>query len=282
MTTMPAPAPDQLALDLAAFDRTTPLREALPPEQVPPYSLDAMYAVGKALQIAARLVPFRPQLAALPGFDLSHLDRFEDLARALRFAQIEMQRRQQKLKEMPALVAEGYSLRGLMLAHAEALSFKNVVAPELVARVREGSGHRDLAEDLTVLASELRSITPSVLGPGAPATPDDVARAATVAHQILQHLGLTEKDLAQAALVDARAQTAALLLRSHAQLRRAMNYLRFDEGDAAELVPSLYVPGGRPSKPAADPAEALAAVHEHLHEDDDDAPADDDGPFSED
>lgn len=272
MSTSNPQTTDQQALDQAAFSTTEALRQALQPEQVLRYTLDAVYASAKAFQTSAALQPFRPTLATLPTFDVAHLDRLEDLARALRHCQMELARRVQGLKEVPALVDEGYELRAMMVAYLEVLSFRKVVSPELVKKLREGSGYRDLAEDLNVAARELRSLPAATLS-GA-VTQADLLRGPEIAHAIQTHLGLTEVDLSQEALLDARARLATLLLRSQAQLRRAMDFLRFDQGDAATLVPSLYVPAGPragKAEPTREPGELLAAVHDHLHQHD--APA---------
>lgn len=270
-------AADQFALDLAAFDRTAAQRAALAPEQVGQYSLDATFAVGRALQIHARLLTLRPEFAQLPGFDLAHLDGFEDLARGLRYANAEVQRRIQRMKETPALADKGFRLRAMMMAYLEAVAFKGAVDPALIARLKEGSGYRDLAEDLVVIAHELQS-RPELIGPEALVNRKDVAEGTEIAHQLLVHLGSAELDAQHEGMLLARNRLGALLVRSHAQLRRAVDYLRFDQGDAADLVPTLFVPGG-PRRPAgaAESAAELAAVHEHLHATD---PAD--SPFSED
>lgn len=260
---------DPSGLDRAAFDRTAAARSAMRPEDAPHYTLDAFYAAGKALWIAPRVAAYRDPMLALPGFDVAHLDGFEDLARGLRFVQTELLRRIQRAKQVPELAAEGWRLRALMMSYAEALSYKGRIAPELIVRLREGSGYRDLVEDLSVLCQEFLALPAELTGPNAAVTRAEIARASELAHEINVRVGnAADVDLSQAALLDERRRLGGLLLRAHGQIRRAMTYLRWDEGDATELVPSLYVPGGgrKAAEPATEPPQELAELHEQLHE----------------
>lgn len=159
------------------------------------------------------------------------------------------------LKELPVLAREGFRLRRLMLKYLEVLSHVDNVAPVLVARLQRGSGYRDLVHDLDVIAHELHA-RPTLVLQG-PVTPADLHRCSAVAHEMLLRLGVPEHDAVRETLLTARQQLGALLVRSHAQLRRALDYLRFEEGDAATLVPSLYVPRDiRRRRKRADDAEA--------------------------
>ncbi len=257
------------ALDRLAFERTARTRQAMDPNDSPHYVLEAFHAAGTALTIAPRLEKYRKAMAKLWGFDLVHLDRLPDLARALRFCQTEIVRRAARVSQRPELLAEGYQLRGRMLAYAEALTYSDRFEAELVARVRQGSGQRDLVEDLIVLSDEFLRRA-SVIGPETPVTRENLERAAEIAHELNLQVGQgAELDLPHSKLLDERRKLGGLLLRSHDELRRAMTYLRWRQGDAAKLVPSLHVPSG--ARRAADPSpepqpEAEATVEPEAEE----------------
>ncbi len=236
-------------LDLAAYERTAPARAAMGPKDAPPFTLDAVFAVGRALQTAAAVGRYRDLLLALPGYDIAHLDGLEDLARALRFVDTELARRVRVKRELPALAAEGYALRGLLVEYLDLLSRRGRAHPRLVARLRGGSGYLDLVEDLNVLVAELRDQPEEVVGDATVVTRAEVGRASELAHAILLRLGNpVEVDLPRARLLEERRKIGGLLLRAYRQVRRAMDFLRFDQGDAAELVPSLYVTRERSSR----------------------------------
>jgi hypothetical protein len=257
------------ALDRLAFDRTAPARAAMRLEDAPNFGLDAFAAAGKAISIVARVAPHRAALLGLPEFDISNLDCLEDYARALRFVHTEILRRVQRAKVLPVLAEEGKALRALMMSYAEALSYKGLFSPELIARLREGTGYADLVEDLNILAQEFLALPAAHTGPGSLVTRPEIDRASEIAHQINVASGnVVDIDLSQAALLDERRKVAGLLLEAHSEIRRAVTYLRWKQGDAAELVPSLYTGSqGRPkgAKPAEDVLPELAALHQEMH-----------------
>ena len=258
---------DPVGMDRAAFDKTASVRAAMRPEDLKHWGLNAMYAIGKALWIAPRMAPFRAQMVALSGFDAAHLDWLADYARGLRFVHTEVVRRIERANQLPGLVDEGWKIRELLLDYAALLSKKGTVDPKVIEEVKKGSGHADLVLDLTVLVRELDSLPPAYTGPEAPATQADLARAVQIADQVNTAMGNgTDVDRNQAELVLERRKLGHLLVRAHSQIRRAMTYIRWDEGDVDQLVPSLYVAGpGRP-RAKAEPEPGLAAVHQELHE----------------
>ncbi len=269
MTTQPANLPpgppDATDLDRLAFDATASMRAALPIEHAAPYNLVASYAVGKALWTAPRLAPYRARMLALPEFDIVHLDRFETVARALLYVQTELTRRVERAQQLPELARQGWALRAIMMSYAEGLSIKGKFSPELVARLKEGSGYRDLAEDLKVLVSELLALPAVYTGPEALATRADTTRAAEIADAVLTAVGNADLDLTHAGLLEERRKLGSLLMASHVQLRRAIAYLRWAEKDVAELVPSLHVPGGSPGAAPTEEVADLEALHQEMH-----------------
>ena len=268
-TTIGAGTPvDASTIDRESFDRTAPYRAAMKVADAPHYTLDAFYAAGKALWTLPRVMAHRPDLMTLPKYDIGHLDRFGDYARALRFVQTEILRRIQRSTQLPEVAAAGWQMRSMMMSYAETLSYKGHFAPELLARLREGSGYRDLVEDLSVLVRELQGLPESKIGPDAPVTPDDLKKAAELAHVINVQVGTgPEADLSQEELLGERQKLGGLLVTAHSQIRRGVSYFRWAEGDVNTLVPSLYVPPGhrKSTDPTTEAPPDLAALHAQLH-----------------
>lgn len=247
---------DVTDLDQVAFDRTAPDREATRLEDLPRSKIDPSFATGRALWIVPRVAPYRPLVLALPVFDIRPFDALEDRARALRFAHTELLRRSRPLRNLRALAQEGWRMRRQMMSYAEALSHKGRFAPELIARLRAGAGYLALVADLSVLVGELRDLPAELIGPMAAVTRADLLRASEIADEISRQVGHTEVDLGRKSLVEERRKLEALLLVSHGQVRRAITFLRWDEGDAARIVPSLHVPPGSRKKKAGEPRES--------------------------
>ena len=154
------------------------------------------------------------------------------------------------------------------MAYAELLALKGKVTQAQVARLREGSGYRDLIGDLGALVQILTG-DPSLLAAGAPVTAAEVQRASDVAFAMNTALGTdADSEKSHSELMVERQKLANLLDASHRELRRGMDFIRFYEGDAAQFVPSLRVPGpGRRRSPAEDPSAdpSFTDQHEQAH-----------------
>jgi hypothetical protein len=259
-----APTTPSSAQDREALKRTEPLRAALRVEDTPQYNLNGTVAAATALATAERLEPLREELRTLPAdkWHLAHLDHLPDLARALRCVDTELRGRSETVNRSE-LSAEGYKLRGLLLSHAEALVYKELVGADVVARVREGTGQRDLVEDLNVLVHLHLELPAGIVGDGMTVSGADLDRATELASALAARVANgAELDLSPSKLMDERRKLGALLLRAQDQLRRAMTFLRWAEGDAAKWVPTLYVTGAGRKAEGSGPSEPVAAVVE--------------------
>lgn len=257
-----------------AFERTAPDRDAVDLVVTPHYNMDAVYAASQAELVSRRIAPYRSILEALPDFDMKHVDRLVDYANALVFIQTTIVSRASRVRKLPHLAEEGYRFRKMLLAYGDVLVLKGVFQAKVISRLRDGSGYRDLVEDLGALV-RLYEAHPETIGPDAPVTTEDLQRVAELARTMRTEFGLDqEPDLSQDELLEARRKTAWLLVRAHSQIRRAMSYIRFEEGDAASFVPSLYLVARRraPSSSQGGTSEEelphpdLVALHDALHQ----------------
>jgi hypothetical protein len=256
-----------------AFDATAADRAAVDLSTIAPYNLDATYAVAIARAIPARLNPHRATIAALPSSDVRHLDQLPVYADALEFAHATLTSRAARVRALPELAAEAYPLRALLLAYGDLLALKGRMPADVLTRLRQGSGYRDLVEDLNTLLV-LFGDRPDALGPGSPVGVDDLERARQLTRQLSDQLG-TDRDLTltQDELAQERRKIAHLLLTAHRELRRAVDYIRFHEGDAGALVPSLHLTG----KPGRTKEDAPASPVDAAPTDPDDSPFADNG-----
>ncbi|WP_437681947.1 hypothetical protein [Sorangium sp. So ce131] len=157
------------------------------------------------------------------------------------------------------------------MSDAEALARRGLLDAETVAEIRAGQGHIDTANDLVALSALFGASWPEIAGKTA-ATEEEVKRAGEIGPQLLAALGVREhgKGPGPTEAADKRARAFALLVHAYDQTRRAVAYLRWNEGDAETIAPSLYKGrGGRtasssdadapPEDTAAPPGAALPA-----------------------
>src|SRR5690606_26364868 len=117
----------------------------------------------------------------------------------------------------------------------------------------QGSGYRDLAEDLIALVNLYRGHWPLIANRTA-ITMDEIEHAESLAAQLVIAVG--ERDLvpvARSAAMEQRERAFALLVEAYNDARRAVLYLRAYDGDADEIAPSLYAGRTRPRDDAVEP-----------------------------
>ncbi|AUX33521.1 MULTISPECIES: hypothetical protein [Sorangium] len=264
----PAPrkpaAPPQAA---AAYDRALPEIEALSPEQLIAIKLDIPRAVSQVLGVLPGLLALRPAIAeALHKHDIALLDRLETYALAAWYAHLLWLSTGAAESALKPLLAEAAPLRENLLGDAEALARRGLLDADAVAEIRAGQGHIDTANDLVALSALFSGSWPEISGKTA-ATEEEVKRAGEIGPQLLAALGVREhgKGPGPTEAADKRARAFALLAHAYDQTRRAVAYLRWNEGDAETIAPSIYKSrGGRATGasddgPEPDDAEEAAA-----------------------
>ncbi|WP_437816579.1 hypothetical protein [Sorangium sp. So ce1078] len=262
----PAPkkpaAPPQAA---AAFDKALPEIDALSPDRLIAINLDIPRMVSQVLGVLPGLLALRSDIAErLQKHDVALLDRLETYALAAWYAHLVWLSSGGAENALKPLLEEAVPLRENLLSDAEALARRGLLDAETVAEIRAGQGHIDTANDLVALSALFSGSWSEIAGKTA-ATEEEVKRAGEIGPQLLAALGVREhgKGPGPTEAADKRARAFALLVHAYDQTRRAVAYLRWNEGDADTIAPSLYKGrGGRPassSDTAAAPQDAAPA-----------------------
>lgn len=241
-----------------AFQNTQSQRAALDPSELAPINVDIPRAVSTALGTLGALRELRPAiLEHLPKHRLDALDRLGELGLAAWFAHLRALPRAGAPSTAQLLVDEATPLRQHLLVAAEALAHVGLVESAKVAEIRSGAGHVDLAGDLVALAALFSDHWDEVCGKTA-VRREDIERAATLGPELLVAAGERESTQATstAEAQDQRARAFTLFLRAYDECRRAVSYLRWREGDANAITPSLFANRSGSRKPGADTGEA--------------------------
>ncbi|MEN9581964.1 MAG: hypothetical protein RJA70_4973 [Pseudomonadota bacterium] len=161
-------------------------------------------------------------------------------------------------------------MRDQLHTDALALAKRGLLQDERVAKLRSGLGHKSVAIDVVGLVQLFRKRFAALQGRMA-VTEAELDRAAQLGQELMTAAGVKEQahmGVNAAALLRHRAFT--LCARAYDQARRAVIYLRWDEGDADQIAPSLWAGrGGRKTneaatsdrlEPAADPVAVSSPV----------------------
>lgn len=233
-----------------AYARVVAELDKLDATDLAPMNVDLVSATSIVLGVSDRVRSFRDRMAQLPELDLANIDSLVDYAKATWFLYLTQQPAPAPA-EAEALMAEATALRAKLLVWTVPLVASGHLSEELVGRIREGSGHKDLPSDLIALVALYRSKwaeVESICG----VTEADLNRAAELGTAVFGMVSRREQEAERpgndGSLRLRRAWTR--LDRAYAQCRRAIAYLRFAEGDVDEIAPNLRRnPGQRSRQP---------------------------------
>lgn len=240
------------ALAEAVFDRVKVELAVLKNEQLLAVNLDISAAVATVLGVLPEVRALREQMVTeLPLFDIGRVDKLEDYALALSYAQAKYLSATLPPDDLEALATEAARLRERLLAESRALAHHGLVSDAQLSQLKGAKGYKNIATDLMVLTNVLQEAWPQIQGK-TPTTAEDLAQASRVATRLLRVVGLREQGPAQvAAATDLRLRAFTTLLRAYEEVRRAVSYLRAPSGDADTIAPSLFP--GRPRRRASEP-----------------------------
>lgn len=240
-------SPEAAALAFARVEREI---AALDGDKLAAINVDIPRTVITVLRVLPSLLSLRSQmLDTFTRFPIASLDKLHTYALAAWYAHLLTLGSTPENAKKP-LVEEATSLRENLLVAAEALAHRKLLDPKHVAQIRSGKGHVDMAGDLVALATLFTSDWDAIEGKTA-VTWDEVERAAQLGPELMVALGagVQAPDRSAAFLADQRRRAFTLLVRAYDDCRRAVTYLRWSEGDANEIAPSLFAKRTKKTKP---------------------------------
>jgi hypothetical protein len=231
-------------------------------------NIDIPTSVTTVLGALPKIRPFRPQIVAeLTLFDLVRFDKLQDFTHAVGYAHAIYMAACGPAEILPDLARQAVALRKQILFDTTALAKRGLIDGRRLTELKGPVGYNNLAFDLMALASLLRGSWNSILGK-TPLQIEEVSQAASMATQLLD--AVAQRDQAPESVTEAteiRHQAFTLFVGAYNQARRAIGYLRWDEGDVDEIAPSLYAhrrgskrKKGNNASPTPDPSATPAQV----------------------
>jgi hypothetical protein len=244
MTTTETAAPDRVSEEVLAstiLARLLPELQALPSEELIQVNVDVPSAVATVLGSLPEIQALRGSIAqSMPSFDLVAFDKLEDYAIALNAAHGDYLVAHQPPNDLRQHVAEGTELRDLLLSDAGALARRGLIDENKLQELKGAAGFKNLASDLNVLYKALTESWPRIQGKCA-VTEAELERAAKLGQRILRVVGLREQSTAVvASAADVRIRAFTLFAKTYDHARRAVTFLRWNEGDSDKIAPSFY------------------------------------------
>jgi hypothetical protein len=246
---------EQLATE-RAYQTIYPEFASVPDDELVPISIDVMGVVTTVIGVLPELRALRVELeAALRTFDFVRFDKLEDYALALSYANTLHRAALAPKREIIEMANELTGIRDRFLENARSLASHAVLDGERLKECKTANGYRALVSDVFILVEVFKGNWSAVEGK-TPITPAALQNAGNLGLDLLAAVGQKDQGpvlIGEATLTRQRAFT--LLVRTYEDTRRAVQYVRGKQGDADEIIPSLYA-GRGPRRRVDDDAEA--------------------------
>lgn len=244
----------------AAYEATRADRESLDRADLLPINLDVGHTLTLVLSLAPGLIALRSQVESeLPKFDTKQLEQLDVYARALAYAQTVYFAASTPTEHLPGLGERAAQIRDLFLSDAQALARRGVLDGKRLAELKGGVGYLNIASDVGVLARIFRENWNEVSQKSA-IQASEVDEAERIFEQVtLAYAARARQPAQMLTATEDRQRAFTLLLRAYDETRRAVTYLRWREGDADKIAPSLWAGrGGREKQKAGTSASSEA------------------------
>lgn len=231
-----------------------PEHELLHQNVVPVAALVTIRGVYRAL------MGLRAEMLRLPDFDIANLDRLELYALAFVGAQAHCDALRESNREPEAVKAEAEALRAQLHSDVKALVLRKVIPPQRIQKLSRRRGYEQVASDLLLLTAVFRCHFDAIAGKCA-TTEQELVRAEALAHSLTIVVSRRREPLeAVGDALEVRKRAFTLFMRAYSQVRRAVQYLRSEHGDADRLAPPLT--GKRKRAPRTSPKNEVVASTE--------------------
>ncbi len=240
-----------------AFEATRAERDALDPKSLRHITLDVPSAIVTVFGCIPELRALKPQMAGMPFVDPDVFDKCEQYALALAHAHRQFVIASQPSEPIAEMTEALKVLRERIYLDATALAQRGLVDAEGLRALTGTNGSKNTAFDVFALVELVRGSWSRIQGK-TPITLDELDRAEVLAERLANALGKREQGQSTVPETSqARQRAYALFVSTYDAARRVVTFLRWNEGDADTIAPSLWK--GRGSRPgrsdtAPDPA----------------------------
>ncbi len=248
----------------------------LTPSELSSINLEIPSAIITVRGCVPELQALRPRIVTeLPAVDLVQFDNVETYALALTQAHSQFLSASQPPVPIAELTEKLKLARELFLSDVSALARRQLLDGTRLDELKGATGPKNIATDVLMLAAMLRDNWDAIAGKTGVKL-SELDEVEQMADSLTNALGIKEQGPSRSSAVsDQRQRVYTLFLRAYNQARRIVIFLRWDEGDADTIAPSLYA--GRRGKPSngdntgadvpAAPGTAPAPVNDATHPD---------------
>jgi hypothetical protein len=228
-----------------ALEELKPRLVVMEPEEIlRDAKLDATVAGTIAAATAKKVLPFRGALVAIFGAAAgTRVDELPKLARATQQADIAAAAAAAP-SDLSAMHEEVRDAYDLLSADAQGMVHRKLIPAHELDKTKDIQGYEATVRSTLILVAVLRRYWEQVKDQ-TPLTEADLDRTQRTAERMLDTKGDRDQGVPQVPANELRLRALSLLIRTYREIFREVQYLRFWEGDADTIVPSLWSGRGR-------------------------------------
>jgi hypothetical protein len=223
------------------YERVLPEARLLDKNDVRRVNLEPGAAVSAVLAIAPAIQAYREDIVTtLNDFNIERFDRLEDYAKAFSVAHSRSLSSAAPSNTLKDAYEEGKRLRELLHSDVENLILRRYVNPEALRDYKGLVGYRNVGMELQSLALLLKDHWETLQGKCA-THPSELEHALKLSQRLQRGAG--ERDVKPREVTEEaelRNRMFTLFIETYNDARRAIQYLRWREGDADKIAPNLY------------------------------------------
>ncbi len=224
-----------------AYDQLLGEYRAISAPLVRAVNIDVTSAVTHVLAAVPRLIEFRAQISRdLPTVNLPYLDKLSAYASGLQEAHVRYITVGRSPDAVRALATQGDLLRTILRTDGAALVRRGLLDGATLEHCHGFNGYNNIATDLSSLATVMMANWTAIESKCGVKL-EELRRAKAIAEALLTFVAARERvPELKAAALDMRARAFTLMVECYEEARRAITFLRWHEGDAEQIAPSLY------------------------------------------
>ncbi len=224
-----------------AFAAITADLQALEGELLPSMNLDVRQAITTALGCMPELMPLKSRIVTeLPLVDPELFEKMERYALALGHAHTVHLAASTPSQPIPEMTEELKRIYTRLEADARALALRGLLDGERLAYLAGVNGPRNTAASTFLLVELFRKSWDKLVGKCG-TTLAELDEAERLAERLENAVGVKEQGPANVPeAAKNRHKAYVLFVRTYDEARRVVSFLRWHEGDADKVAPSLY------------------------------------------
>lgn len=224
----------------AAFEKRLEEIQSVRDDDLAPLNLDIRAAIMTVFGALREIAKYEKAIAALSWVDQKKIAGLEEYTMAAIEAQSRWVTAMTPPEDIVVLNEEALVMRDLLRSDARLLAKRGLIAPERLALFKGHIGYKNVGFELIGWANLMRDCW-SAIHDRTPTTKAEVQRAKELGERLIYAAGFREQaPVVQTEAAKLRQQAFTLMLNAYDETRRAISFLRWHEGDAEAIAPSLY------------------------------------------